>query len=139
MVLTKFRGKTYDGRWVYGLPTYISEENYDDGIIDGIKVHFDTVEDVKPNTVSIFTEQEDKASIKIYSGDIMKVELPMGGFWGNVKREEIGEVMYEPDYAAFVVRWKYSKNQHHVVLNCDTAFFGKVIGNITDNPELLKA
>jgi uncharacterized phage protein (TIGR01671 family) len=80
-----------------------------------------------------FTGLQDKKGKDIYEGDTMHIQLPMGGFWGNVKQEKTGTVKYESDYGGYIVEWEYSKNQHHVLLNCDIAFEGEIVGNIYEN------
>jgi len=82
-----------------------------------------------------FTGLKDKHGTKIYEGDVAKVMLPMGGFWGNVKTEKIGAVEWAEEQCRFVVRWAWSKNQHHVDIDCDLDI--EVIGNIYEHPELL--
>ena len=81
-----------------------------------------------------FTGLKDKNGQEIYENDKMTVQLPAGGFWGNVK---IGVVRYESDYGAFIVEWEYSQHQHHKNLTCDIACAGEIIGNIHENPELI--
>jgi hypothetical protein len=72
-------------------------------------------------------ESCDKNGIIIFEGNNLKIQLPLGGFWGNVKQEKIGLVRFEPDYGAFIVEWEYSKNQHHVILDCDIAYESEII------------
>jgi uncharacterized phage protein (TIGR01671 family) len=83
-----------------------------------------------------FTGLKDKNRVDIYERDICKIQLPLGGFWGNVKKEKIGVIEYNEDICGFVVRWEWSKNQHHIQINCDLEI--EIIGNIFENSELLK-
>lgn len=85
-----------------------------------------------------YTGLKDKNGKEIYEGDVLKVKLPIGGFWGNIQKERIGKVIYESDYGGFIVQWGYSKNQHHVILGCDIAFEAEIVGNDHENPELIK-
>lgn len=78
----------------------------------------------------LFTGLTDNNGKDIFAGDKMKIQLPAGGFWGNVKFDRTGVVRYEEDYGAFIVEWDYSKHQHHENLTCDIACTGEVIGNI---------
>ena len=51
----------------------------------------------------------------------------------------IGQVIYEVDQGAYIFQWKRNgPNQHHTNLNCDVAFESVIVGNIFENPELLK-
>lgn len=81
----------------------------------------------------LFTGNVDKNKKEIYAGDYMKILLPDEHFWRGQPREKIGIVKYESDYGAFIVEWAHSKNQHHVILNCDVAFEGEVLGNVHEN------
>ena len=83
--------------------------------------------EVDPESISQFTGLETKDGDLIYEGDTLKIQLPLGGFWGNVKKEKIGKVRYEADFGGYIVEWEYSKNQHHVQLDCDIAYTGKLI------------
>ena len=74
---------------------------------------------------------KDKNGVKIFENDIVKVNLPMGGFWGNVKSDRQGRVEWNSDRCRYVVRWEWSKNQHHIDIDCDLDL--EVIGNIFEN------
>lgn len=82
---------------------------------------------------------KDKQGQGIYEHQIMIILLPESSFWGDQGGDtRIGQVVYEPDYAGYIVQWSHSKNQHHVRLTCDVGFQGEVLGNKYKNPELLK-
>ncbi|MES2397932.1 MAG: YopX family protein [Bacteroidota bacterium] len=83
-----------------------------------------------------FTGLKDKNGKESYEGDICKGLLPAGGFWGNIKVEKIGQVIYNQEMCRFQIEWKWSKNQHHIDLDCDSDF--EIIGNIYEKPELIK-
>ena len=53
-------------------------------------------------------------------------------------RDKLAEIKYETDRGSFIIEWKWDKNQHSHDLTCDSAMECRVIGNIFENPELLK-
>jgi uncharacterized phage protein (TIGR01671 family) len=63
---------------------------------------------------------------EIFEGDFLK------------HKGRIGVVRYESDYGGYILEFEYSKNQHHELLTCDVAFESEHIGNIYQNPELIK-
>jgi len=70
----------------------------------------------------------------IYEGDILMYKsgsIPTTGV--------IGQVLYEADEGGYIFQWeRKGPNQHHINLNCDVAFESVIVGNILENPELLK-
>jgi uncharacterized phage protein (TIGR01671 family) len=122
-----FRGLRTDGKgWVYGCLVISPDSNR-------VMVFNDREQfvSVKSETVGQFTGLHDKDGVKIWEGSRMKISLPMGGFWGNVKEDKEGVVVYEPEKSGFLVEWDgISPRQNYERLDCDLAFTGEVVGNI---------
>ncbi len=131
----KFRGVRIDNNEIiYGSLIKDSDFHYRIVVVDNTKP-YDWYA-VIPESVGQFTGLRDDNDEEIFEGDIMNVELPAGGFWGESTQVKTGAVIYEPEQGGFIVQWEYSKNQHHVLLDCYIAFTGQVIGNIYQNPNL---
>ena len=112
-----FRGKSRNnGKWYEGdLGTVAHKRFIDDGIVN---------ERVIPETVGQYTGLTDKNGKKIFEGDILK------GAW-----ETVFQVVYDDCYLGF--RAKEKDGMHNCI-----DYYGldrlEIIGNIHDNPELLK-
>ena len=129
-----FRGKRLDnGEWVYGsLVTF----NGFHVIVDHYTPNGDEVR-VIANTVGQYTGLKDKKGAMIFEGDILLLSD------GKSHSEDVvvehglyGWTFYNPQTATF-----YSDGSHTYVAveNCRFMFgTGVVIGNIHDNPDLLK-
>jgi uncharacterized phage protein (TIGR01671 family) len=79
-----------------------------------------------------YTGLTDSNDDPIYEGDILKISY---GAMGDV----IGQVLYESDHGGYIFQWKRKgRGQDYKNLNCDVAFESVIIGNILENPELLK-
>ena len=131
-------GSPVDGQWVYG---GVLQGIGDFSIIYGSKNANDINEDfqkwcVYTDTISEFTGLTDKNGKKIFEGDIIAYTIPDESYaYGIVKFRETNEV-------GFCVEWF---NRHDTGwLRQDIGFWAKfreikVIGNIHDNPELLRS
>lgn len=136
-----FRGKRTDnGDWVEGFIVSSRENTYPNGFeminVDGI--NYDELDNyipdfisyaVDPSTVCQYTGLKDKNGKRIFEGDVAKVmqgkdkDIAYIGF-------ENGAFMLYPKTGNIYERtlWEYWYNDWDV----------EVIGNITDNPELLE-
>lgn len=129
-----FRGKTEEGEWVYGTPVRQEEDDY---IMVGLLDERDSPLDmwrysdyVISNTIGQYTGLTDNNGKRIFEGDI-------------IKSREYGDtysVKYfaDVDYPAFDCEPEIEGcecNGLSYLMNTD---FVEVIGNIHDNPELLK-
>ena len=117
-----FRGKTVcDGDWIYGGITWNPSKKK-------VFIHTEWDEgEVIPETVGQYTGLQDKNGTKIFEGDIVHwKKVPYFVRWDSKKAEFVFANDMEADY--FVVGF----NEHTTMKFC------KVVGNIHDNPELLK-
>ena len=119
-----FRGKRIDnGEWAYGyyladkLGSYISGKHYK----------------IIPETVGEYLGIPDKNKKKLFEGDIVKVKDYI----------DLYEVIYEPLWMQFVLKQRWH-NVEYVMLggqDDDSVWYDEIeiVGNITDNPELLES
>lgn len=127
-----FRGKQkYNNEWIYGSLVRLGKESFSDpdryGITDkGIPVgnmnvcYNFQVDEVIPETVGQYIGLTDKNGKRIFEGDIVK-----GTFLGFpfLIKDYVFSICWQEDVAGY--RANYFENV-------------EVIGNIHDNPELLK-
>ena len=120
----KFRGKRMDnGEWVYGdllQPTEICDiyEIANCESIDGTRY------EVTPETIGQYTGLHDKNGKEIYEGDILK----------SIQWSDIYLVKYIG--TAFYLCRK-GNNGFNKITTLNNVEKSEIIGNITDNPELL--
>lgn len=127
-----FRGKRLDnGEWVYGGIVHQTDgygKKIDEyRIIDGTDTEDNDIGysyAVDPATVGQYTGLTDKNGVKIFEGDIVE--------FVDIGDKYIGKVVFRKEDSGFVVRWNI------VSVNMWMIEEVKVIGNIYDNPELLK-
>ena len=119
-----FRGKEVaDGKWIEG---FYSAEEYNP--YSGEVEHIPRIQiigkcvslGVIPETVGQYTGLTDKNGVRIFEGDIVRYE------------DDIGYVIYNGDDARFLV------DSPNMYISMDYSNEFEVIGNIHDNPELLK-
>ena len=122
-----FRGKRTDnGTWAYGYLFCIWERTY---LCWGTTNNVPNMKEVIPETVGQYTGLTDKNGRKIFEGDIL------GGFLDEEYPEHETVVVVEWHENMWVTRqWEYLPD----LLELDDSDCFEVIGNIYDNPELLK-
>lgn len=130
-----FRGQRTDNKkWVYGYYTVfiegirknhciISENKDAKGLLDSKQIKYYVI----PKTVGQFTGLLDK---KIFEGDILKVKF-------RNRKEFVVEVYYDNIVAQFKVRNLTIKFHYYNWLS-EVESKCEVIGNIFENPELVK-
>ena len=127
MRIIKFRGKKpSNGDWVYG--SLVSSKDIDPAIYfqtgNGSVKTMDYVY-VNQETIGQFTSLYDKNGKEIYEGDILKVQ-------GTDEKIEVRFVR-----GIFAFLWNGNLDDE-APINAPTQEWAEVIGNIHDNPKLLK-
>ena len=125
----KFRGKTREnGKWYYGSLVYSDEINTAIYFqIGSVSVNTMDWVYVIPETIGQFTGLYDCDGKEIYEGDILR--------FGNSKCG-VCEVKWDESIAAFCICFYFKDEIGSRPLGGGVEF--AIIGNIHDNPELLK-
>ena len=133
-----FRGKRKDnGKWIEGAYLHLNVGR--DYVCEG-SVWIGTLqpykEEVISETVGQYTGLTDKNGKKIFEGDIVRTSIPLSTdkYKNGVVMFGEYETMYHSGFIGFYVDWDFSQN---LAVYCKMNDI-EVIGNIHDNPELLK-
>lgn len=137
-----FRGKRGNGRWVYG--SLVVSENIAPAIY--YKVGKGLVKQLdwcyaSPESIGQYTGLTDKNGVKIFEGDIIKTPR---GFIGEVVFGRAEEECTHREHRRKITDvyttygWIFKRADGYTCAIDDEILQGELLGNITDNPELMK-
>ena len=127
-----FRGKdSHDGKWVKGFYTPISTgHGMEDAVITGTDRNCSIPVLVITETLGQYTGLTDKNGTRIFEGDIIKQDSAYKTIISCV------QICKEPLSKLYGVCKKFRDGSGTAMLRVDVDY--EVIGNIFDNPELLR-
>lgn len=120
-----FRGKRINsGQWIMG--SFVSYSDYDNDKVHLIYTSNGNPNSVDPSTVGQYTGLTDKYGTKIFEGDVVNFKTS-AYFFKNCR------INYESQFARFCAI--DNKGYEYPM---DKTFNYEIIGNVFDNPELLR-
>lgn len=137
----KFRGKSIFGihEWIYGSLLLLNRKTYicPDKVVAWNMTKYEVI----PETVGQFTGLFDENHHEIYEGDIVKWLFFTYGYYGEQNQRLKGLIKWHQGGFIF----KVTENDFNCAgfyaisdLNTDTESEVKILGNIYDNPKLIK-
>lgn len=124
-----FRGKTLDDEWIYGSLVQCGGRNFvlqnenADVVSDGLRLVF-------PESVGQMTSYEDKNGTEIYEGDIIE------DAWRPHQNRQLYVIVYD-EICDGLVAYPIGDDNGVELFNLPTDIY-TIVGNTTDNPELLR-
>lgn len=140
MKVIKFRAWDSENRQMLDVQELNFEDCFYGGEMQIKTTMYNDYFDYREMPLMQYTGLKDKNGVEIYEGDIVKIHKH--SYYHGFKQEEIGEIKFID--GAFGFYREKSKNEYYFNnLATENAYgeleYYEVIGNIYDNPELLKA
>lgn len=128
----KFRGRSFDGSFIYGDLVHRAEGICIQSLscADGCSVQIRITTQVNPETVGQYTGLKDKKGTKIYEGDILDDKTIV--MFGIVDIDD--NEMYSSNQVCGFYRKSLNNEYYHM----DLQDYDRVIGNIHENKELFE-
>ena len=138
----RFRGKALDKSlgWIFGDLIQMSEffpiiQRFESTVlVKGEECRKFTQDKVHPETVGQYTGLNDKDGNPVYEGDIVDCDYILYDPWDDGK-ETLEPIRCVVEYDEFGFIFKEEEDLYHFLHDVKNI---KVVGNIFDNPELLK-
>jgi uncharacterized phage protein (TIGR01671 family) len=138
----RFRGKAIETSlgWIYGdliqmgetIPFILHLKSTE--LVNGEEIPKFSEDRVNPETIGQFTELIDKDGNPVYEGDIVDCDYSVYGPWDDGK-ETLEPMRCVVEYDEFGFIFKKEEDLHYFLTDIKNI---KVIGNVHDNPEMLK-
>lgn len=122
-----FRGKRVDnGTWAYGDLLHCDGEMEIDSESLGENGGY-----IIPETVGQYTGLRDKNGVRIFEGDVIRIEFQQDFY--------VGKIYWADDFLGWVVKFLDGTTPETMeLINFYNTKYVEVIGNIHDNPEMIE-